>query len=656
MKRPVTLLLGALQSQHLGLSEMERDAIYQQYYKPLLKTLYNYADVRFWLYFSGIVYEWLNKHHSEFVDVLGEMTKRKQIELVGGGFYEPIFPLIPKADRLGQIERLTALIRKEFGRRPRGAWLASGVWDQRIASSLSSGGIEYTFLDGERIGLELRHQSRPFLTEDQGRVLSVFPITPPVRRTLFREKPEDVIKAIERCARAADKVCDDEPVVTLCFEGDDVAPDYEAAIEWLTEFFDTLATQADWIRLDIPARVHRRTVPTLRYTPPTTRFSDLWAWHDGEVPAVRERSVSLSLSYRSILEYYPEAARLYAKMQYTHVLVNQVRGDKYRKMTAREELWRGQSNYAYWHNQTGGIYRSELRKATYAALLEAEKATREKGVFLPSILRLDFDLDGHDEVLYQGNDINAYVHLHGGYLFELDHLGTPWNYLDTFARRPEPYHDQSAERTGYDSWPRGAFVDHLLATKTTQAQFAAAAPERICDMPSLHYRVESLDKEHHRATLGATCDVELAALVIRKRYSFSKGKIEVAYTIRNDGLETIKALFGTEVNLSFFGIDPGSLRVNVRQGRQRQELAPDSIDVESVSDIQFVDRHNAVSVTVAPAGRPAIWSFPVHAQALLAGGPAWLYQFTSNLFRWPLELEAGGEFETAVTLRFESIR
>lgn len=650
-KKEVTLLLGSYQSQHLGFSESERDGAYDHIYKPLLKTLYSYSSIRFSLYFAGIIYEWLDRHHSEFVDVLSEMTRRRQVELIGGGFYEPVFPLIPKADRLGQIERLTAYIRKQFGRRPRGGWIPAGIWDQRIASSLSNGGIEYIFLDARATGLPSSRDHDPFLTEDQGKVLSVFPIADQIREMFFLAEPDAIIEEIARTTRSSTE----RPVLTVFFEMPGSGPNQEPAAEWLARMFDAFVRNSDWIHLDVPARVHKNSPLIDRFSVPTTRYSDLTDWQPG-IPGKKNHQGTERWTYRSILDYYPEAARLYAKMQYTQVLVNQVRGDKYRKMTAREELWKGQSHYAYWHNPAGGVYRSELRKATYAALLEAEKSTREKGIFIPSLLRLDFDLDGKPEVLYQGNEINAYVHLYGAYIFELDYLAHNWNYLDTITRRPESFHDDQAREAGYDRWPRSAFVDHLFKTRPEQGDFARGKTDLLCDISRLPYTVETLDKEHDRVVLLGVCDIGLATLEIRKQYRFNKNRIELNYELANEGMEPVRAVLGTEVNLSFYSIDPGNLRVVVRQGRQRQEFSPERINIEGVSDVQFADLHGNTNVVLNPSGRPDMWSFPVYAQALLSGGRAWLYQSNSTVFLWPVDLEPGQKAEVSVILRFDVIR
>jgi hypothetical protein len=64
-----------------------------------------------------------------------------------------MLPLIPLADRLGQIEALTTYLRKHFGKRPRGCWLPGLIWEQNLAGSLQTSGMDYTFLESNQFSL-----------------------------------------------------------------------------------------------------------------------------------------------------------------------------------------------------------------------------------------------------------------------------------------------------------------------------------------------------------------------------------------------------------------------------------------------------------------------------------------------------------------------
>lgn len=667
--RPIHLVLGSYNSQALDLSASDRDALYEHAYKPLLKLLYNRPDVRFTLYYSGPLIEWLEKHHSEFVDVLTEMVRRRQVELLGGAYFEPFMPLIPKVDRIGQIERLTTYLRKCFGRRPRGAWIPESVWDQRLASNFVSGGIEYVFIDEDAFALRAEKGTRgrrqpavygPILTEDQGKTLTLFPLARTLSNDFFRVEPAEIVSRLERIAQSMPADGEGVAVVSLLFDGTLVGYDpakAALAVEWFSRLLDGIVTAGDWLRVRTPYRIMRTRPPLERRFAAVSTQAGIMDWTRGieADSASGAKSQDDGTTFRSILESYPESQRLYARMQHTHVLVNQVRGDKYRKMTARDDLWRGQSHWAYWNNPSGGIYRSSLRKATYAALIDAEVTTREKGIFIPSISRLDVDLDGDEEILYQGNELNAYLHRHGGHLFELDWLARSWNYLDTMQRRSEPFHDEATRAAGYDSWPRAAFVDHLLEAGHDRASFASGHRRLAADLSLLPYRVEDLDKEHSHVTFAAETAVggELSSLSITKRYTFIRNRIDVTWVLENGSLVDIDAIFATEINLSFHSLDAGKLRLSLRQGRSRRELPPDTVEADGISELQLYDLHNNTVVTIHPADRPGLWCFPVEAVGVLGMRPHWYYQSNCIVLGWPLALASGARVEFGVSLRIE---
>ncbi len=680
---PIYLILGSRNSQALDVAPRDQDALYEFSYKPLLKLLYNHSDIRFTMYYSGLLIEWLEKHHSEFVDVLTEMIKRRQVELLGGAFFEPILPLIPKTDRIGQIERLTTHIRKCFGRRPRGAWIPESIWDQRIAANLKAGGIEYAFLrdyafhfEPDRAGAGRSDYNNdgngkvghhPVLTEDQGKTLILLPLAHELSEQMFHVSPGDLINELHAVAdQQGVSIVDgngkiQRPLVSLIFDGSRIGFNAERSrerIAWFEEFLTLLKANSDWIRVATPQRVLRSYHPRRRRYAPVSSLQGMMSWLKRVVPELPDNSDDQWRSFRSVMGIYPESGRLYAKMQHTHVLVNQVRGDKYRKMTAREELWRGQSHFAYWHNPTGGIYRSNLRKATYAALIEAEKTTREKGIFIPSLSRVDVDLDGEDEVLYQGNEINVYLDRTGACVFELDYLDKNWNYLDTFRRRAEAFHDKASVAAGYDDWTRAAFVDHLLVPGHDLTAFARGERSQVCELDSVDYELTGLDKERSTAGFEARCSApeHLAEIEIRKQYRFVRSRIELEYRITNAGMETISVEHACEINLSFYSLDAGKLRIHLRQGRQRREVSPDTVAAEGVSDLQFLDLHNGTTVTINPTERPDLWSFPVEAVGILWDRPHWFYESNCVVLRWPLTLEAGDSRTYSVSLKIEDTK
>ena len=78
--------------------------------------------------------------------------------------------------------------------------------------------------------------------------------------------------------------------------------------------------------------------------------------------------------WRNFLVKYPEVADFYWKMlRLSRAIEAAGRGRRDPALAAaRESLWRGQANDAYWHGVFGGCYLPHLRRAVKSALLDAE--------------------------------------------------------------------------------------------------------------------------------------------------------------------------------------------------------------------------------------------------------------------------------------------
>ncbi len=120
---------------------------YKDSYLPFIEVLSHHPAIRMGLHYSGPLLEWIERAHPEYFDRLRALVASGQVEMVGGGFYEPILVTIPPEDRLEQIARLAAYAEKHFKSRPRGAWLAERVWEPQLPSCLAPAGVEYTLVD-----------------------------------------------------------------------------------------------------------------------------------------------------------------------------------------------------------------------------------------------------------------------------------------------------------------------------------------------------------------------------------------------------------------------------------------------------------------------------------------------------------------------------
>ena len=655
MKR-VSLVFGAHNHQPHGSRLQTLEESYQRAYKPLLSVLNRHAEVGAVLHFSGSLLSWIDESHAEFFMLLDEMVKRRQVELLGGGFYEPILPLIPMGDRLGQIESLTTYLRAHFGVRPRGCWIAEGIWEPTLPTSLANAGIEYTLLgeaDFRAAGVREEMLFHPHITEDQGKTVLVFALSDTLASMVAEAEPEDAVKYLRSVATE-----EGDRVVCFIDDGERWGLDGEGqgALQkggWIERLLLLLEENREWIATVSPGRFIRTAQVLERtYFPCTPRPRSY-------VAPQKSRRASPPRSgtgfFRQALQRHPEAAFMYARMLYTHLLVGQLRGDRSRKKAAKIELWKGQTNDAYWSGSRGGIHSGHLRKAVYSALIEAEKIARDAQGFSPSIIGTDFDMDGGNEYLFRGSEINAYVHARGAAVFELDWLESSWNYLDSLSRVADPWLEQPSPEDGYC---RRCFLDHLFGKGTSLASFEAAKHNEIGDFVTGRYECVNLDRDRleilFRRQGGATIDKTTRPLTVDKRYGFARSGLSVEYRITNPTDDDIELWFGPEMNLALGWEGQDRARLYALRRNRREALGAGRYEGAAVEEVLVEDRQNAAELRVSASGAFDLWCLPVETPSGAEPEEA-AYQCTCLVPQWRFTLPARAHWEQRVSIAIKSM-
>ena len=205
----IHLLFAVHNHQPVGNFDFIFERAYERAYQPFLEVLERHPDVRVSVHYSGILLDWLEKNRPEYLKSVRALCEAGRVESLGGGYYEPILPMLTESDRRGQVEALSARIESLFGERPRGMWLAERVWEPSLVASIADAGIEYVVLDGSHfkmVGKSDADLEGWFETEDQGRRLKLLPIHDAVRDTIPFRDVEDVIaqlRAMNDAGRAA---------------------------------------------------------------------------------------------------------------------------------------------------------------------------------------------------------------------------------------------------------------------------------------------------------------------------------------------------------------------------------------------------------------------------------------------------------------------
>ena len=140
-------------------NEWEARQIILCYDRPL-KYARRYADVgHFCVGFSGILLEQLQdpeivKRYAGVVDIPKMLETYRQtpnIEIVGMGYYHPIFPLIPTDDWDDQIERGKKKIVEVFGQEPKTFWPPEMAFSKEMIPALARHGYERVIIDSVHV-------------------------------------------------------------------------------------------------------------------------------------------------------------------------------------------------------------------------------------------------------------------------------------------------------------------------------------------------------------------------------------------------------------------------------------------------------------------------------------------------------------------------
>src|SRR5437588_7855731 len=171
--------------------------VYEEAYLPMIVALERHPAVRLSLHYTGSLLDWLEEAHPEFLERIATMVKRNQIEIVSGGYYEPILPSIPDTDKVAQIRRLTKRIHRDFGTKATGMWIAERVWEPGLPRFLREADMEWTILDDihfKNTGLDDSDLYGYYTTEDQSSALKVYATSKSLRYTIPWRRASETIE------------------------------------------------------------------------------------------------------------------------------------------------------------------------------------------------------------------------------------------------------------------------------------------------------------------------------------------------------------------------------------------------------------------------------------------------------------------------------
>ena len=140
--RRISLALALHNHQPVGNFGWVFAEVFEQAYEPMVEALERHPGVRLSLHYTGPAARVAQRRAARRPSTAcARSWTRGQVEILGGGFYEPVLASLPERDRIGQLTRMADELESLFGRRPRGAWLAERVWEPDLPTSLVGGGL-----------------------------------------------------------------------------------------------------------------------------------------------------------------------------------------------------------------------------------------------------------------------------------------------------------------------------------------------------------------------------------------------------------------------------------------------------------------------------------------------------------------------------------
>ena len=673
--RNMNLLFGVHNHQPAGNFESVFEKANQECYRPFVNTLYNYPGIKSTFHFSGSLIDWLLKNDPALLEKVKEMVKRGQVEILSGGYYEPILPIIPERDRIGQIDMLSNFIKDYFEYEPEGIWIGERVWEPQLIKTLARTGVKYTLLDDfhfRNAGIKEQDLRGYYITGKEGESVAVFPINKELRYAIpFSSSPSQVLAYLKSLSGKGEK-----QALTIVDDGEKFGlwPHTHKWVyhkRWLERFFRLLIKNKGWLKTQTIGEYLHSHNPLGLCEIPAAGYEEMMQWSGG--------------AFSNFFVKYPEANNLHKRMLYVSEKVNRDENQE-----AKRHLYMGQCNCPYWHGVFGGIYLRHLRHKTYENLIYAQSLAEKKGKshWIETEV-LDFDGDGADELILKNPLLDIFVAPRlGGAIFELDYKPGRVNLMNAMTRRPEAYHKKikhepekllslkkkateiesihnllSSKEKGlenyliYDSYRRLSLLDHFLAQELTLKDFKEGRYEELGDFINGQYSSEKKVQEQGVSVIlqregKVNCNGAKIPLRIVKELSLTDRDAQVClkYKLENLSPQPLNVVFAVEFNISPESQSEANNLCCIGEGQDRVYSLKEDAQAGDVRTAHLQDAANGIECAFCFDRKTELWAYPLETASASEQGFERNYQQSVILPYWPLRLEETWQVKIAVAV------
>jgi hypothetical protein len=663
--------------------------VFELAYLPLVDALEKHPGVRVSLHYTGPLLEWLQAERPVFIERLRDLVTSGQVEILGGGWAEPVLASLPERDRVGQLRRMASEVERVFGQRPHGAWLAERVWEPSLPTSLADAGYDWTILDDAHFrAASIPEEERwgAYTTDDQGALVRLFGTEQGLRYLVPFGTVEDTIAHLRANATA------DATRIGMMGDDGEKFGAWPTTFEhcwgkgrWMARFFEALEANADWLHTVHPTAWLAEHPPIGRAYVPTGSYAEMGEW---SLPPDESRAYSAALHHaveedlperrwlrggfwRNFQVKYREINDLHKQMLRTSAKVEAM-PDGAAKARALDHLYRGQSNDCYWHGLFGGIYISHMRLATFEHLIAAEDLADDDAT---SAAAVDTDLDGIDEAFLAGPGQSVIVDIaEGGAVGSWDIRAVRHALAAVLRRRPEASHatllehaavatadaptattsihelvrvkeSGLAERLHYDAYERRSGHVRFLEPAATPQTWANASTPELGDFVTEPFELSRLDETGASLRRDGFVEGGAGQLPIRVEKTFGVGgdrrspSLGLTVAVENRSDLALTTRLGIEWNLTMLG-GGGNPAAWYEVGGER--TAHDATGMRNgVTEVRQGNDHVGVSVAATVEPPADAWWAPIETISNSENGFERVYQGSALLLSWPMTLGPG---------------
>ncbi len=534
--------------------------------------------------------EYLKVNHPEYLDKIKALHGKKQIEVVGGAFYEAILAILPEEDRIKQLQMTIDWWETNYQITPKGMWLAERVYTPDLPKTLASVNIGYTFIDDYLFNLAGFSEEETYFaykTEYQGKSITIFPINKEIRYLVPWKEVKETVKYLER-----GKDPSGEKIIVMISDAEKMGiwpgkdrtthdicyvSGYDGKKGWIYSFFEEII-QTSWIKPILISDYLKSHSPRGLIYLPTSSYDRMAVWalptplrsrleHLLDETTKKESKLNKDIAtfvggsiWQNFLVKYSQANVMHKRMLYCRKKIKRVEKEfEEVPSSVIAEIWdlllASQSNDAFWHGLFGGVYYRFLRQMCLRHILFAEKMIdsvyKKRKHSLPVTKIMDVLIDGQPDGILENEIYSCFISsLKGGAIFSLGMKSKGYDFQNVLKRYREAYHplDLDVIQDEIEKW---SFQDHFFTEKYGIEVIKSNKFNDIGNFANEKYIITHGDENALKLVRSDHLIVEgvMKKCSVEKTFQIVKSKLIVEYKIKIPSIKNIgKLFFSPELN------------------------------------------------------------------------------------------------------------